>query len=106
MHNVQPRPFFTLQNWLLTASRRANQGDSISPTLMVSLPQRELLTTARRGKNDEVQNSFHFSCNGKNLGHLTHFGKRFDFTVGCSFSFELRFETYLEILELSTKVLS
>ena len=32
MHNVQPRPFFTLQNWLLTASRRANQGDSISPT--------------------------------------------------------------------------
>ena len=20
MHNVQPRPFFTLQNWLLTAS--------------------------------------------------------------------------------------
>ena len=63
---------------------------------MVSLPQRELLTTARRGKNDEVQNSFQFSCNGKNLGHLTHFGKRFDFTVECSTSSELRFKTCLE----------
>ena len=58
---------------------------------MVSLPQRELLTTARRGKNDEVQNSFQFSCNGKNLGHLTHFGKRFDFTV--EFSIDM---SYLE----------